>query len=415
MACCRHYSTFGSQENIPNECVLQLLPTGCVFFRSAMPASGPAPGPERHPRSTLKIKCAFSRCTTGKDVKNTSSSLSLPIADVELDQCRRLRKDVQMVRFCCRTHLARCRARCAEAARKRGGREPLDGAQIQYMFTLFCNDSVPWTAVLFLLQTLTGERADAMRQARMSWLQGLEPDGTAAPSIAIPKVNKKTTPRVVPILAPVARALCMWIHEQPLQGSGGTQWPFEDQPLGDADAFLFPGCNGNKRAWERPVTERAYLKRFHYASVIIQRERAAHRRAQAEDPILPNHLFEDTDVAKIGTHTCKKSSVTMLAEAGECISIASALTGTSTRTLQSAYTVPTRKRQLRAMGSIFKDVTASLPTGSRRCDSQSQDHASASEASNPGIGFCVSCGKLRQRQWHFCPSCGHKFGSQGDC
>ena len=122
----------------------------------------------------------------------------------------------------------------------RGGREALTVAQLVALYKALLSNAPAWTAVLFLMQLMMGDRADCARQCSTNWLCLVSPK----PYINIPEnVNGKTTARKVPIHSDYAKWLFS-LMGSPLQGAKGC-WPFSGQRLvseGDTlrpDVLLF--------------------------------------------------------------------------------------------------------------------------------------------------------------------------------
>ena len=113
------------------------------------------------------------------------------------------------------------------------GREALSAEQFLTLYhTVLWEVGAVWASVLMLVQLFLGERADAARQCRFSWLVDL-PGGSAGdlPKVNIPAdLNAKTPARSVALSHDFARIFSSWIHEKPLIGKHGRQWPFDNQP-----------------------------------------------------------------------------------------------------------------------------------------------------------------------------------------
>ena len=316
----------------------------------------PQRGPERQPMSKIKIGCGFKKCTTGIDVKN--KPFELAVEKVALELCRNLRSHVKKVKFCCQRHLDKCLVKPAPV--KRGGREPLTPEQLGCLFATL-KHQCPWAAALMVLQLCLGERADAARQASTTWFQNMAPHSLALPVCHIPHVNLKTTERTIPLDRGFAELLWGWMTSEPLE-SQGKQWPFLHQDLKKAFAsgaaqLLFPGrvLGGvNKRDFSKPITEKAYLDAIHAACKSL-----AHEQKLAQQNGQP-HPCEDLDLTKVGTHSMKKSLVTMMKSKKISTSIVSAITGTSCRTLDENYDIPTHQRQRHAFKSTLSPVLENL-------------------------------------------------------
>eukprot|EP00971_Amphidinium_carterae_P209531 4156491-Amphidinium_carterae.1 len=210
------------------------------------------------PAGDTRIQCAYKRCRSNQECKN--ASYTLRAEEVDRLCCRPLRSHCRIVRFCCESHKKKCKVR-QQVKRNREGAEALNAAQVAKVFSVLAFQcGAPWAAVLVVMQMIMGaERADCARSTRLSWLSGLDPASPENPSIQIPKINGKTTPRIEPIQDDFARMLWGWMTTQPLKGSANTQWPFRGQPLfptqptSIADPVLFPGAKAggqNTRLWE---------------------------------------------------------------------------------------------------------------------------------------------------------------------
>ena len=148
----------------------------------------------------IKMKCAYKHCHSGKSVKGVGDKLQAKRDMVDLSMTRTLRSHASTIRFCCIAHKSFCMLREQKGlVKKRGQREVLNSNQISYLFHMMIKNDQPWVAVAMLFQVVCGERADAIRQAQVGWLEGIldisDPGKPAG--LRIPKVNKKTLPRLV--------------------------------------------------------------------------------------------------------------------------------------------------------------------------------------------------------------------------
>ena len=204
------------------------------------------------------------------------------------------------------------------------------------------------------------------------------------------------------------------------------------------------GRGSQQRAWNRPMSRRSYLRVLVAAAGYIRRERCLARRRQGEggdlpsgssggmDPLGPRssgsnggrgpsgssggkdplgsgdreHPFTGYDLAKLGTHSCKKTAVTMLVEACQSLVVVGSITGTTPSTLMKHYEAPTFQRQKTALnkglGSMLQATSDSSqqpsgPIGPKGC------------AVGAEFKFCPMCGRERQFEFRFCPQCGYKF------
>ena len=86
----------------------------------------------------------------------------------------------------------------------RGGRESFDSSPAGGILQGLASSGPAWTAVLFLMQLMMGDRADCARQCSTNWLCLVSPKSY----INIPEnVNGKTTARKVPIHSDYAKWL----------------------------------------------------------------------------------------------------------------------------------------------------------------------------------------------------------------
>ena len=168
----------------------------------------------------------------------------------------------------------------------------------------------------------------------------------------------KTKARDVPLPMEFAQILHTWMTGQPLTDvTGAIQWPFQGQRL-LPDDYLFPGRDQfGQRAWRCPVTERAYLKHIRAAADYLAKERA---KCRVENKI---HPFEDVDLAKLGTHSFKKTTVTTLKGCKFSSALVSCITGTRTRTLDTTYDRPSAKKQRHAMAEALGPVIPMIAKG----------------------------------------------------
>lgn len=258
-------------------------------------------GPPRAKGSRIKLACAYAKCKRKTDVKNVGLKLQLSCKKVLKDQCRKLSAKCKVVRFCCAAHMQRCRMKRV-VSNPRGGRQPFTTEQIIHVYEGLLNVGCAWAAVLALLQLFIGDRADAARQCTWAWFSGLDPSQPESSSISIPKVNGKTVARTIPLYTPFRDLLWQWAFGgKPLTASDGTTWPHPDQPKG-SDDVLFPGfdANGQKRKWNKSVSERAYLRRLtQVADALCKARAAANSKKQP-------HPFNGYDLTKLGTHSFKK-------------------------------------------------------------------------------------------------------------
>ena len=346
-------------------------------------------GPKRSHASKIKMRCAFNKCRRQVDVKNVGAEKQLKRKDVNMAMCRPIRAQCCIIRFCCKEHLKQCKSICPPP--KHGGREPLNQNQcITLMQTLLA--ICPWAAILSLLQLFIMDRADCARKCRWSWLSGMEPGSKGQPVINIPRVNGKTVARSIPIYRPFGEFLWTISHGNPIESSNGDAWPAAGQNL-ELESPLFPGyaADGKTRDWNKPISERAYLARLHQAGEILRAQRAA-AKANNDD-----HPFNGYDLNRLGTHSFKKTSVTLFSEQKVSWAIISAISGTSIPMLQRSYDMATKARQHQAMEEVYDEAWAPV---------LGTEPQQPSESSRPGK-FCGKCGQARKHEDDvFCTACG---------
>lgn len=343
-------------------------------------------------KGEVQVRCAYKKCRKAVDCKNVRGSLAAARAKVDVSLCRTLRSHCKSVKFCCESHRDLCIKQ--QPTRKRGGREPLTVDQFAKLFQTL-ESFAPWAAMLSLLQLCIGDRADCSRQCHWSWIKSLNPASKEQASIEIPAVNAKTVARTIPLHEPFAQFLWQTSQVKRLEAPNGEQWPHDGQPMAP-NKPLFPGFNatGQKRDWCKPISERAYLQKLATAGDILGREVAA-ANLRGED-----HIFMGFDLTRLGTHSMKKTAVTLMAEAKVSFSIISKLTGTSPEMLQRTYDVPTVARQSRAMAAAYQGV---LPEAQDR----SQSRKPASRTANKFCGMCGNeCDHVKQK---FCTRCGSRL------
>ena len=357
-------------------------------------------GPQRARNSRVKVACAFKQCRSGRDCKNIPPHLQVKRAEVDVDKCRPIRTHSAYVKFCCASHMKKC---CdgVEAA-TRGPREVLDELQVVYLFRVLVERNASWAAVLMLFQVFLAERADAMRRAQVGWLLGFNPNDACPPSIKVPGVNGKTVARTIAVSRAFADLIYNWMHKAPLK-AGKCQWPCKDAPLQKSKTCLFPGMHeaGSKKCsvWSKAMSERAYLGQVRSAANFLQKERAQFRRAGRD------HAMDDCDLSRLGTHSFKRTGVSLLKDKCRSTAVVSSISGTSQATLERVYDTPTAKRQRSAGSQAFDGIVAKVkpPAKSKK--------AAAAKKGSFAIKFCAACGKERVDQtWMACPFCGRHYG-----
>ena len=347
-------------------------------------------GPRRGRSSAAKILCAYKKCRSSKDVKNIGQAATAARSAINEAACRELHGACRLVRFCGPAHKRLCMARPESS--KRGPREGLDIEQYCCLFAVLVGMGAEMFAIVSLLQVLCGERADCMCKARVRWLQHLDPNDGAPATVRIEKVNGKTQPRDVPMERAIAALLQEWLTNG-LRGPGGSRWPLPGQSIVDPDAYLFPGLvlggagpKRNNRAYCKPITVRGYRRRLSEAAEVLERERMANSRR------LEAHPFDGFPLDRLGTHSFKRSAVTLMKDACASTSLVAAIAGTTAKTLDRVYDTPTWKRKQTLVTTTFKPLSETLRTR---------------HATGPS---CPQCGKAREvSSWTCCPWCGRAY------
>eukprot|EP00435_Cladocopium_sp_Y103_P050275 s1804_g15.t1 len=296
-----------------------------------------------------------------------------------------LRKHCSVVKFCSKGHLEKAEAPTPK--KKAKGREALDVEQTAMLFKTLLGLGYVWAAVLMLFQLFLGERADAARQVKQGWLKHFDPKAADVPLVVIPNgVNAKTLPREVSLPASFAHAVHSWM-QKPLTGGKGQQWPFPGQSLHIDSDVLFPGKNAEQNRGQKPISERAYFEALRKAGKALVRSREQARKKG--EP----HVYEGVNLTYLGTHSMKKTHVTLLKTHGFSTALISSISGTCPATLDKHYDVPTSKRQREALDTVFGPL---LPG---QCDSNGDSYKHAAI-------YCTSCGQPVQEEWRFCRNCG---------
>ena len=373
----------------------------------------PARGPRRKPASVVKLRCFYGGCrNVHVDCKN--KPFTAPPDTLTKRQLRKLRPQTVVARFCSQEHLSMCRA---TKASKQGGREPLTTTQAVQLFQVL-RSVAPWAAVLYLLALFTGERVGAACRACTAWFSGMDPQVGDPPRLRIPRVNLKTSPRQIALLADFAQLLWSWVHKQPL--AGGTadcskQWPFPEQTLSFAEAprrrlagkracsqLLFPGrdpAGRGRRLWHKPITEKAFYNAFVAAQGILRLQRNdAHARGES-------HSFDDVVLERLTSHSCKKTAATLLSQHAS-MAVVAAITGTTSRILLERYVCPTSDLQRKAVNAAF----VPLVEGVQQAERPASHEGSSAGGSSASLGYCTQC-SLKQKSflWRFCPACGAQY------
>ena len=285
-----------------------------------------------------------------------------------------------------------------EERHPRGRRAGLDLPQTTLLFTTFVNLGAPWTAVLFLIQLALGERVDAMTKLKFGWFQNMNARDPGAPQVSIPHgVNGKTKARETPLCPQFADLLNLWMSKSPLKGKG-EQWPLPGQPQAP-QSYAFPGFKVQGRAlvpqWSRHVSSRAVLSRFRQAPDVLVAQRAEFRRRKDY-----SHPFQEYDLSKLGTHSCKRGAVSSLKEFCSTAVVAQ-ITGTTTATLDHFYDEGTAKRQRQALQKTFGGLYSHARQASGSFPEGAHTPAHASEEA-----LCATCRAERQdKESKLCQCC----------
>lgn len=358
-----------------------------------MPNGKGSRGPKRSRSSKIKIRCSYRKCRRQIDVKNIGADKQLRRKDANQNQCRAIRQHCNVFKFCSKEHLLLCKA--AHESSKRGARQPLTQNQCIVLIQTLMS-MCPWAAMLSLLQLFIVDRADCARQCCWGWFSEMQPGGKNQPSISIPKANGKTVARTIPIYKPFADFLWKTSHGHRLRSLTGESWPGDGQDVDSDGAPLFPGYakNDKTRDWGKPISERAYLARLHQAAEVLRAQRAV-AKANGVD-----HEFDGFDLGLLGTHSFKKTSVTLMSEQKISWAIISEISGTSVQMLQRCYDVPTKMRQHQAMEDVFD-----APAWSNVLGPSEHQHGTNNVAK-----YCGKCGHARQHPDDlFCTSCGANY------
>ena len=208
-------------------------------------------------------------------------------------------------------------------------------------------------------------------------------------------MNCKTVERDIALPQSFAGLLWSWATEEPLTASSGSKWPATGQNIRNAGLPLFPGYDvtGQRRDWRKTISEHAYHDRIRQAASILDKE-----RSEATE----GHCFDEFDLSRLGTHSLKKTAVTLMVEAEVSWAIISSITGTSIPMLQARCDTPTLDRQRVAMQSSFKHILKQGIAG--------QDQGIARAQASQPQRFCGQCGSKRSHQEDkFCANCGARY------
>lgn len=111
-----------------------------------------------------------------------------------------------------------------------------------------------------------------------------------------------------------------------------------------------------------------------------------------------DHVFKGYPLHKLGTHSIKKASMSILADMCRSMKLVASISGTSVRTVVRSYDVPTFARQKKAVTHGFEAVVQSC-------------HAQPDVAlRSPAAAYCTGCGEAASAEWCYCPTCGRSLG-----
>ncbi len=192
---------------------------------------------------------------------------------------------------------------------RRGARAPLTEAQMACLFRICCDVlRAPWVAVAALLQTCLGERVTCVTRSRMSWFTGLAANDDVASDNAtasIPKVNRKTKARQIPLPRCFATMLHSWLRAAGCDNDTDiAQWPLATTA---SDAFGLPfsrpsrWSSGRKTTYVDQILDAASLPKT------VARRKCPRCQTTAEFQTKHQpHPFDGFDLKALGTHSFKK-------------------------------------------------------------------------------------------------------------
>ena len=111
---------------------------------------------------------------------------------------------------------------------------------------------------------------------------------------------------------------------------------------------------GTRRNWARPISVRGYQRKLTEAAQVLQEERAANARRSR------SHPFDGLPLDRWGTHSFKRSAVTLIKNACTSTALCGSIAGTTARTLDRVYDTPTLKRQQALVARVFGPVATTL-------------------------------------------------------
>ena len=72
------------------------------------------------------------------------------------------------------------------------------------------------------------------------------------------------------------------------------------------------------------------------------------------------HSFDGVDLDRLGSHSLEKTYVTLFKTAGISTAVVACLTGTSERTIDAVYDIPTTRRQRQAAEEVLGGLAGQL-------------------------------------------------------
>ena len=215
----------------------------------------------------------------------------------------------------------------------------------------------------------------------------------------------------------MARLVSGWMRESPLRGPN-SQWPWQGQDTTTPTSYLFPGrlCeegSGNgRRAFGRPISERGYLGKIHCIAQLVEQDRQEHHqqgwRHQMDGINLSDleHAMDELDTTKLGTHSFKRSGISILKDHCRSTAVVAAISGTSIGTISRVYDCPSSSRQRNAQEVAFKPIIESCKENLHGGGDVGVD---SSELESE-VRFCSGCGATRSDlRWVCCPFCQRKY------
>ena len=118
------------------------------------------------------------------------------------------------------------------------------------------------------------------------------------------------------------------------------------------------------------------------------------------------HVFAGFPLERLGAHSLKRTSATMMKDMCVSTALVAAIAGTTAKTLDRVYDTPTLGRKQKLVHATFAPVAKRLlPTSSTPTQS-----TGASSSTQPATTSCPRCGSGREsRLWVCCPFCRHEF------